>query len=113
MRATFIPFGGGGAGGGPLFLGVSTVAGPYAVGPSDYTILADATAGPMTVTLPPVSTQRKRLLNVKKVDGTANAVTVAASGADTIDGAPTFDLVLQYESVALQAPDVGADWAVI
>jgi hypothetical protein len=47
---------------------------------------ADAAPGPITATLPAVSASNGSTLIVKKIDGTANAVTLNRAGSDTIDG---------------------------
>lgn len=65
---------------------------------SDSIILADASAGALTVTLPnPATTKDKRFV-IKKTDSGGNAVTVSpASGL--IDGAATYDVTLALGSV--------------
>src|SRR3546814_4690402 len=52
-----------------LVTGVQTCALPI------YLIEADATSAGVTVTLPPIGASRGRVLIVKKVDGSGNAVT--------------------------------------
>lgn len=68
---------------------IRTVTAAYTAQPHDCTILVDATAGAVTVTLPPAATSSGKVLAVKKIDGGANAVTVDGHGAETIDGAAT------------------------
>lgn len=47
----------------------------------------NAAAGPVAITLPPIATVGEPFrLTVKKTDNTANAVSVVASGTDTLDG---------------------------
>jgi hypothetical protein len=55
----------------------------------------DATAGAFTVTLPAAADAKDYQFFIKKVDASVNAVTVAS--ADDIDGAASFDALLQYE----------------
>ena len=51
---------------------------------------ADATAGPVTVNLPIAAmTQPGYRIFVKKVDASANTVTVAAAAGDSVDGVAT------------------------
>lgn len=76
----------------------------------DDVILADATAGPITITLPAGVVTRKRY-EVKKIDGTANAVTVASS--ELIDGISTFALVVPNQSVSLQRSTQFASWYIV
>jgi len=77
---------------------------------SDFTVLCDATSGSITVTLPtPVAGQ---ILNVKKIDSSANAVTVSpASG--TIDGAATQTLSTRYQYLQFQFDPSSGLWWII
>jgi hypothetical protein len=72
-------------------------------------VAADATSGAFTVTLPScTSTYFGRLYNVKKIDSSANAVTIDAAGSEVIDGALTYIIQIQYRSVALVCGATGA-----
>lgn len=59
-------------------------------------VLVDASGGAVTVTLP--GPNPDDLVTVKKTDGSANAVTVATPGAETIDGQSSLSISAQYES---------------
>lgn len=72
-------------------------------------ILADATGGAFTVTLPSPDTGIQ--VDIKKIDATANGITVDGLGADTIDGSLTMFLPSQYDSMALVAD--GEKWLII
>ena len=75
-------------------------------------VRADATSAPITAMLPTLATvEAGVVITVKKIDASGNAVTVTASGSDTIDGAATFVLGVQYLSVTLQA--TATSWDVI
>lgn len=74
-------------------------------------LLADATAGPVTVNLPAAVENTNRIISVKKWDSSANAVTVDANAAELIDGALTAVLGTQYETVTLACD--GLAWFVI
>lgn len=63
-----------------------------------YLLLVDATSGPVTVTLPAAADHSGRILNIKKIDASANVVTIDANGAETIDGAANETLSSQWES---------------
>lgn len=69
--------------------------------------LVDATAGPITITLAATSeadvpgTQ----VVVKKIDSSANAVTIVPAGSETIDGASSRVLSTQYAYVATVPDD--------
>jgi hypothetical protein len=77
----------------------------------DYLILADATAGAVTVTLPPVGESIGALIVVKKSDASANAVTVDGNGSETIDGAANVALAAQYDAVTVASN--GVEWWIV
>lgn len=66
--------------------------------------------GAITVTLPLAASNFGRSFIVKKIDAGA-AVTIAASGADTIDGAATQTLPDQYD--VMQVVSDGLAWYVV
>jgi hypothetical protein len=78
---------------------------------ADGFIRADATAGAFSVTLPPAAQVPGKRYTIKKVDATANAVTVDANGAELIDGALTKVLAAAYASVTIQSN--GVSWDVL
>lgn len=66
--------------------------------PDDRTMyLADATAGAFQITLPDAASSLGFQIKIKKIDVTANVVTVAGKGADLIDGAATKAIAAQWE----------------
>ena len=92
-------------------LQTDTVAGAVTLTDAYGTVLGDATGGAFAVTLPPAAELPGWTFRVKKVDASANAVTVTASGTDRIDGAATFPLAVQYQSVTVQSD--GSAWWVL
>jgi len=74
-------------------------------------ILADASAGPFTITMLPIADSLTRRYIIKKIDSTANAVTVDADGAETIDGALTMIINTQYD--AMQIVPHGTEWSIV
>lgn len=78
---------------------------------SDYLVLVDATAAAVTVDLPPAASKEGYQIVVKKIDASANVVTVDASASETIDGATTKDLSSQYESVTVASD--GTEWWIV
>lgn len=89
---------------------VRTESAAYPVVETDSVILVDATAAPVTITLPtPVGITGRRY-TVKKIDATANAVTIATA-AGTIDGAATKVTTVQYTSFDFVSD--GANWFII
>lgn len=80
---------------------------------NETAILADATGGAITVTLPLSNSETiNRAILVKRLNAGANAVTVQRSGADLIDGAATNVLGAQYAVVRLLSDGAGT-WHVI
>jgi hypothetical protein len=75
---------------------------------TDEVILADATSASMSIVLPELSKARGRWLYVKKIDATANAVTIDGFGSETIDGTATLTTTTQYDSWTLFAGD--SEW---
>ena len=72
------------AAGGPV--AVSTKFGSYSVLTSDCFLAADCTSGNIVFTMPPSSGNTGRIWYFKKIDASANTLTVIGSGSDTIDG---------------------------
>ena len=68
---------------------------------TDYLILADATAGAVTVTLPKASDSLGRILLVKKLDASANAVTIDGDGTETIDNLASVAITTQNTTVRM------------
>ena len=60
----------------------------------------DASSGAVTMSLPAATGSGKQQI-VKKVDSSTNAVSVARDGTDTIDGATSVSLGVQWEAVTL------------
>lgn len=77
----------------------------------DFFIPVDALGANRTITLP-AANGIGQVLNVKKVDSSANTVTVDGNGTDTIDGALTFVLVNQYDSITIIDAAAGI-WMII
>lgn len=73
----------------------------------------DATAGGITITLPPASSWAYKQYVIRKTDSSANVVTVAVSGSDTVDGVGTVLLLkYQYESITLISDGI-SKWYVL
>jgi hypothetical protein len=95
---------------GAAFAYVAKTAG-YTVTATDYTVAANASTGALSITLPTSVGITGKVYVVKKMDSTANVVTVATTSSQTIDGATTRALSLQYDAISVQAD--GANWIVI
>jgi hypothetical protein len=83
----------------------------YTLTASDSVITADATGGAFTVTLPTAVGIAGRAYTVKKIDASANAVTVGTTSSQTIDGAVTAALSARYQFVTVVSD--GANWQIV
>ncbi len=88
-----------------------SVSANYTAVDSDYTILVDATGGARTITLPIASKAKNKVYNIKKIDSSTNNVTVDGNGSETIDGATTYVIINQYESIMIHSD--GTAWFII
>jgi hypothetical protein len=86
---------------------VTTKTSAYTATPSDSEIRVDCTSRPVTITLP-AATATGQIYRVKKIDATANAVTVACTGIDTVNGATSLTLSAQYNGITLVDGAAGA-----
>lgn len=80
--------------GGPV--AISTKNASYTVSLSDNVILGDATSGAVVFTLPPAASATGHVFFFKKIDSSGNLMTIAANGAEVIDGSNTISTSTQY-----------------
>jgi hypothetical protein len=73
---------------------------------------ADATSAPITITLSLAAQSTGMIVEVKKMNSNANAVTIARTGADTIDGAASFVINTQYQAREFKASAGNTFWGV-
>lgn len=103
--------GGSGPGSGAITIKV-TGDSPYAVLGGDYTIVADTTAGDVTITLPAAPADG-RILNCKKLFGTANDMVIDGNGKN-IDGIATITTGSTLgPSFQIQFSTTLDEWAII
>lgn len=76
-----------------------------------FLVKADASAGNVTVNLPAAAGAANRIINIKKMDATANTVTVDGNGAETIDSGATAVLTVQWECITVISD--GTQWLII
>lgn len=93
-------------GGAPLAVATTTTT-PYAVTNANDVLLVDATAAPVVVDLQTLASAVKKIYTFKKIDASANAMTLDGSGGETIDGALTLVTVVQYTSFSLYPGPTG------
>lgn len=85
--------------GGPV--AISTKTGNYTVANSDNVLLANAASGNIVFTLPTAASGVGKVFFFKKIDSSANSMTVHANGSELIDGLNTQSTISQYESFTL------------
>jgi hypothetical protein len=85
--------------------------GAYTVTGADDLITGDATGAAFNVTLETAVGIAGRQHTVKKIDASANAVTVNTTSAQTIDGAATFALATRWKYVTVESD--GANWLIV
>lgn len=94
---------------------VSTKTANYTVLLTDRNLLGDATGGTFTFTLPASSAAfvggKSYVFSFTKTDSSANAILIAAAGADTILGAASVSLNKQYVTMTVFT-DGGGNWYV-
>jgi len=78
---------------------------------STPTVLCNALSNPITVNLPLASTCEGVMYTIKKLDVSANTVTVQPSGSDKIDGASTYVISQQFLTVSIQSD--GSAWFIL
>jgi hypothetical protein len=91
--------------------GIVTKTADYTATANDFTIRCDATSGAVTITLPAAASHTGRIYRVKKVDASANAVTIDGNSSETIDGSATVSSTTQYASWTIQSN--GTNWDII
>jgi hypothetical protein len=76
----------------------------------EIVLTCDASSAAFTVTLATTASNTSKV-TIKKVDSSANTITIDGNGTQTIDGALTIQLAAQYESVTLVTD--GSNWFII
>lgn len=99
------------AGGGAGVASIKTVSDAYDILTTDCIVLVDASGGAKTITLPQASTVTGRIFTVKKIDSSANSVTLDGFSTETIDGSTTKTLATQYKSFTVTS--TGSVWYII
>lgn len=75
------------------------------------TVEVDATGGARTISLPVAASVKRIVYTIKKMDASANVVTIDPAGAETIDGILTQALTAQYQGLRIQSD--GTQWVII
>lgn len=77
----------------------------------DEVILADATVGGFTITLPTAASAKGKVLLIKATSVAGGNVTIDGDGAETIDGAAT--LVISTTNRCVQIASTGTNWQLL
>lgn len=80
----------------------------YNITANNATLLVDAAPGAYNVVLPAAATVTGQQFKVKKIDATANVVTISTTSSQTIDNALTANLSNAYASATVQSD--GSNW---
>ncbi len=93
----------------PIFtLAQTTKSTSYTATSSDYAIYCIGGSSGITITLPAAVSNSGRIYVIKKIDSGVGKITIDGNASETIDGALTWLLTLQYESVTIQCD--GSNW---
>ena len=87
------------------------VSADYTITDTDFVILVDATAAPVTITLPTAVGREGRIFEVKRVSSNANTVTLDGNGGETIDNSTEQIYSLPYVSLTVYSD--GTEWWII
>jgi len=90
---------------------IATVSANTTLNTTHYTVLVNAATAGITITLPAVASNSGRVYTIKKIDSSANTVTIDGSGTEKIDGANTATLSAQWNSRTIHCD--GSAWYVI
>lgn len=94
---------------------IATIESDTTLNDTHYTVLVDASDDDVVVALPAAASAfadgMGRVYNIKKVDASANTVTVDGNAAETIDGEAAQVLSDQYQSMTIQSN--GSSWSVL
>lgn len=74
-------------------------------------VLANATSGNLTMTLPAANSYADMMLSVKKIDNTANTIVLDGNASETIDGANTQTLNTEFQCMTIVSN--GTAWSII
>lgn len=96
---------------GSLAASVKTITASGSAAATDYVVKCSATSAAVTYTLPAASASTRRIIVVQKIDSSTNAVTVAVTGGDLINGASSQAISSQWGAVTLQSD--GTTWTVL
>jgi len=90
---------------------VTITTGTTTLGATHDVVLCNAVGGAIIVNLPAAATNTGRAYTIKKIDASANTVTINGSGAETIDGITPQVISFQWTSITIVCDGTG--WYII
>ncbi|SFW59323.1 beta strand repeat-containing protein [Chitinophaga sancti] len=97
---------------GSVAMTIKTVTAAYTVTGADNTILADATAGAFTITLPaPAAGIQGRIYTIKKTGGDIDKAVTIMPGANSIEGGSSYVIYNDWTFITVQTD--GTNWYII
>jgi hypothetical protein len=85
--------------------------GAYTIAGTDQIITGDASSAAFTITLPTAVARDGQTFTIKKIDNSANAVTLGTTSSQTIDGNTTYTLSARYKYVTVVSD--GGNWMIV
>ncbi|MGI8406392.1 MAG: beta strand repeat-containing protein [Thermomicrobiales bacterium] len=96
---------------GAISTSLATKTGAYTLTTTNSVILADATSGGFTLTLPTAVGIDGRQYTIKRINSAANNVTLGTTSSQTIDGSTTKVLTSQYQQIVVVSD--GSNWQIV
>lgn len=90
---------------------VNRITADHDVDSNNFILLCDATAGSITINLPDASANESKILYIKKIDASANTVTIEPFGSQLIEGNSNLVIGTQYDSPEIVCD--GTEWWII
>jgi hypothetical protein len=90
---------------------ITSVSATTTLDATHYTVKVDASGAARTINLPAAGSSQRRVYIIKKIDSSANTVTIDANSTETIDGALTKVINTQWAGYQIQSD--GTNWMVI
>ena len=96
---------------GSLGMKISSISSATTLDATYGIVQASDASGSFTITLPAAASNSGRMYYIKKTNSSSNTITIDGNGAETIDGATTLVLYVQYDAVRIVCN--GSSWYVV
>lgn len=97
---------------GNITVSISFVSSSAPIADDMYVILVDASLGDVTLSLPSAAAHPGRILQIKKIDSSVNAVIIDPDGADLIEEETSLELLFYGEAVPIVSDGI-SKWNVL